>query len=214
MQHTLDYAKFKNFACAKAYDVIGEGQYKAYLVRCRDNNDAWALQTQADIAVVQEHVKDVNTLVNQLRKHSASGLSAIAKDIMTNTTQPTYLKPSWNVCQISGQHSSDCVEICRSQHQKAPALHVHGQYVTFLNLLWYVSKIEHVVRNVTRKWLAEQPCEVEHNMGDLCQRFAEQDAMLNQLFVAFEYGSSFVRTSLQRYLNLHETLPPLTLGSM
>ena len=205
----LTYEMFKSFVCTRAFDIIGNGAYKAYLVKCRENNDAWAVETHQHTIAVLEHIKSIVSTITQIRRYSASGLGMICKDVITNTTPPIHSGKVWNVCQISGQHTNDCVEVMRSQHKTIRTIFVHIKYVPFFNLLWYVCKIEHIIRNFTRQWLQtteEANNDNELSMSKLCEMFSQQDTTLRTYFDAFNYGSSFVYESLSKHnAYLHNT---------
>lgn len=172
LPEAVTYEAFKAFFCSKAYDVIGNGSYRGFLVRCRDNNDEWALQTHRHICAVTERVRAVSALLAQLRRGPASGLGVTCKDIVTNTTPPAHSTCVWNVCQISGQHSAACVELTRSQHKNMHPVFVHIKYMRFLSLLWFVCKIEHVIRNYTRHWL-RSTTNIDSSIAAMCTRFSE-----------------------------------------
>ncbi len=204
---------FKAFVCTKAFDIIGNGTYKAYLVKARDNGDEWAMRMHASTTTVVEHVKAINALVAQIRKFSAAGLGAICKEITSNTTPPVFSARQWNVCQISGQHSECCVELLRSQHKQSRAVFVHAQYTRFLELLWFACKIEHVVRNYTRQWLRQRDGEQQElSLWDTCNAFKDDDADVCKFHVAFRYACAYVRASLAGYLQHMQHSTALTLA--
>lgn len=212
MQDEITYDVFKSFLCCKAFDVIGNGSYKTFLVRCRDNNDTWAIETHHNVQCVTEKVKGISSVITQLRRNSAYGLGAICKDLITNTTPPVFSSTNWNVCQISGQHTDSCVELLKSQHKTANPVFVHSKYMDFLNMLWYVCKIEHIIRNFTRQWLrVTEPHETgsERNIAEICQTFSEQEEAFTRLYKAFKYGSEYVKTSLKRYNEAMQGVAPL-----
>jgi hypothetical protein len=179
MADAITYEAFKAFFCSKAFDVIGNGSYRSFLVRCRDNNDEWALQTHRHISAVTERIRGVTVLLTQLRRGPTSGLGIACKHIITNTTPPSHSACTWNVCQISGQHSADCVELTRSQHKTACPVYVHIKYIRFLHLLWFVCKIEHVIRNYTRHWLRDSK-HVDGSVAVMCTRFSEVCAVSSE----------------------------------
>ena len=167
----------------------------------------------AAAAAVAEHVKGVNALVAQIRKFSAAGLGAICREITSNTTPPVFSARQWNVCQISGQHADSCVELLRSQHKQSRAVFVHTRFARFLELLWFVCKVEHVVRNYTRQWLRAREAELAAlSLADTCARFAAEDGDLRRLHAAFRHGHAFVRASLERYLQHLQRNTTLTLA--
>lgn len=209
----LTYDMFSNFYLCKSFDIIGDGAYKSHLVRCRDNNDQWAVNTQRDINHVTENVKYIQLLLHKIQETPSCALAAICKDVITNTTPPTASSCEWGVCYISNQHSKDCVQISRPQMRSNGVTHIHVKYLDFINLMWYVIKIEHVIRSLTRHWIDKLGSEhASLSTGEICRLFeSEQKDNIKKHFHAFQGGVRYVRESLLNYINHKDSNPPLAL---
>lgn len=81
---------------------------------------------------------------------------------------------------------------------------VHPRFGHFLLMLWFVCKIEHVVRNYTRCWLecrvSSQPRET--SVMSLCDEFSQQHAFLDRMHAIFSHGCDHVRRSLGQHMQL------------
>lgn len=83
---------------------------------------------------------------------------------------------------------------------------VHPRFTHFLLMLWFICKLDHVLRNYTRCWLeAEVAAEKknsakgqETNVHHLCEKFAGQEELFKSLCSVFNHGFRHIRTSLQK----------------
>jgi hypothetical protein len=65
-------------------------------------------------------------------------------------------------------------------------------------MVWYVQKIDHVIRNYTRWWL-ENKADLDTNIEQLCTEFARDDALFSNLHAIFNHAVSHVTLSVQAY---------------
>lgn len=63
---------FKQYMCSKAYDIISEGRYRKYLVKCKGSSDEWALSVQASVSLIQARVKKVSETIESLDEITTS----------------------------------------------------------------------------------------------------------------------------------------------
>ena len=75
---------------------------------------------------------------------------------------------------------------------------VHPSLLHFFIMVWYVQKIEHVIRNYTRWWL-EQRIDTGENIEQLCVEFACEDALFQNMHAIFNHAVSHVTKSIEAY---------------
>jgi hypothetical protein len=68
----------------------------------------------------------------------------------------------------------------------------------FFTMLWYVHKIEHVIRNYTRWWL-EQRTESDENIEQLCLEFSRDEVLFSEMCAIFNHCISHVALSIREY---------------
>lgn len=211
-QSNLTKENFTSYVNCKAFDVIGNGTYKSYLVKCRDNNDEWAVNMHQNSMSILENVRSITSLITNIRRLDASGVAVICREIITNTTPPVYSTPSWNVCQISDQHTFSCVEVIRSQHKNIRSVFIHSKYTTFLDILWFVCKIDHVVRNFTRQWLRSEQEKIKGmSLSETCEFFKTNTEEIDALFHVFSQSVTVLHNSMQQHLSKMTLCPSLQL---
>lgn len=111
--------------------------------------------------------------------------------------------------QISsaGQAAEDCPfvhgEAQPFRSRQECDLLVHPKFSHFFLLLWFVCKIDHVLRNYVRWWVDSLPDGADDSEKDsvqvLCDQFAEQIEFFENLCKIFNYGVNHIVTSLATY---------------
>lgn len=189
---------FSTFLLCKAFDVIGNGSYKQYIIKCKENNDQWAIDAHKCINTVLDYLKRILTLLHKMQSLPNVTLSNICKETVGNTTPPTTTGTEWGVCCISGEHSKDCVRLHRGSGRSNDTIHIHTKYFRFIKMLWFTTKIEHVIRSMTRHWL-EQNAETLNNMSiaEKCTYFERNFKHIDQYFSFFSYAICHIEESFQ-----------------
>jgi hypothetical protein len=83
---------------------------------------------------------------------------------------------------------------------------VHPKLSHFFLMLWYVCKIEHIVRNYTRYWVETETATTtnrqatQNDIGSLCNLFAEQDDVFEGMCCMFNHGVEHVTESVRAHL--------------
>lgn len=285
--------EFKNFVCTKAFDIIAEGKYRKYLVRCKDSNDEWAVSVQASINKVHNNIKQIVQTLDIMEQTQSGILIKVCREVTMNATPPTKVRDGYSVCSLTGVQAENCIDLSKStqkgvsnngsssssaqsssiinpatfsetfftapkqsaakntkpppsqppakqaktQHPPRPKNQsasqaafpssspfnpntvmlrmdcetlVHPRFSHFFLLLWYTTKIEHIVRNHTRCWL-DQLQHNKHTIGDpsqdnttvqaLCELFSQQENVFEDMCAVFNHGVMHVLESLRDYSN-------------
>lgn len=79
---------------------------------------------------------------------------------------------------------------------------VHPKFSHFFLMLWYVCKIEHIVRNHTRCWLSDRAAdECGEDIGALCNTFSEQHELLEGMHKMFNHAVEHVTESIRWHVS-------------
>lgn len=78
---------------------------------------------------------------------------------------------------------------------------VHRRFSHFFLMMWFVVKVEHIIRNHTRCWLDEQ--DPDQPVGALCSLFERQEQLFCKMHGVFEHAYEHVTNSLQRFIVEH-----------
>ena len=196
-------AEFEDYLLCKAYDVIsGDGSYKRYVFHCAENEEPWALRLHASVSRVTGVIRDLHALVERVRSLSCP-LARVCTEVVTAMHAPVRVVSAVSQCCLTDARVRGCIDVSRATKTDAPVT-VHPKFHHFVLMLYYVHRLEHVVRSMTKAWLARQPSE-EASIADLTQRFAAQRDLLGRMYVAFAEGHAHVTRSLQHFL-CHEAV--------
>jgi len=89
-------------------------------------------------------------------------------------------------------------DVSRATKSENPVL-IHPRFHYFFMMLYYVHRLEHVIRSFTKSWLELQ--DYDSTMADLTKLFMSQEELFKQMFSVFVTGSKHVVLSLQNYLS-------------
>jgi len=197
MQRRMDWTEFSDYVRCKAFDVIsGDGSYKRFLYQGVENQDAWAVRMHASVAKVTGQVREVQALVERVRGMQTP-LGRVCTEVVTAMHAPVRTMPGLAVCMLTETHSQGCVDVSRATKTDAPVV-VHGRFHYFVLMMYYVHRLEHVVRSMTKAWLLEQDPEL--SMTELTERFARQEDLFKAMHRSFVEGLEHVTGSLRHYL--------------
>lgn len=99
---------------------------------------------------------------------------------------------------ITDCQAQNCIDVSRATKQNQ-AMPVHPKFSYFCLMLFFVCRLEHVVRSFCKVWLESQPA--ESDMKELTDRFKDQDELFDRMYDRFVEGYAHVRTSLEAYLS-------------
>jgi hypothetical protein len=196
--NAMEFTEFKDYVQCKALDVIsGDGSYRRYLYQCVEKQDEWAVRMHGNVAKVTAHVRDVQALVDRVRSLQCP-VGRVCTEVVTAMHAPVRVVPRLAVCSITGLHTQGCVDVSRATKTENPVL-VHPKFHYFFLMLYYVHRLEHVVRSFTKYWLEQQ--DPEATMAQLTSLFAGQEPLFREMHRSFVEGSRHVVDSLQCYLS-------------
>lgn len=195
-------AEFEDYLLCKAYDVIsGDASYKRYVFQCAENEEPWAVRLHASVSRVTGVVRELHALVERVRG-MASPLARVCTEVVTSMHAPVRVVSGLSACCLTDTQSKGCVDVSRATKTDSPVT-VHPKFHYFVLMLYYVHRLEHVIRSMTKSWLAQQPPDLA--IADLTRSFAAQRDLIAQMHAAFVAGHAHVTASLQHFL-CHEAV--------
>jgi hypothetical protein len=193
----MEFENFRDYIHCKAFDVIsGDGSYRRYLYQCVENQDAWALRMHESVTLVSAHVREFQLLVDRVRQLQTP-VARVCTEVVTAMHAPTRVTPKLSVCLITGAHCENCIDVSRATKSDVPIL-VHPRFHYFFLMLYFVHRLEHVIRSFAKSWLEQQ--DSDNTMADLTTKFSAQTDLFQQMFKVYNEGSRHVIDSLQNYL--------------
>jgi hypothetical protein len=194
---SVSFEEFKDYVHCKAFDVIsGDGSYRRYLYQCVENHDDWAIRMHESVARVTSFVREFQSLIERVRQ-LRTPLAKVCTEVVTAMHAPTRVVPKLSVCIITGAHCTDCIDVSRATKSESPVL-VHPRFHYFFLMLYYVHRLEHVIRSFSKSWLDQQ--ESELTMAELTNKFVQQNELIKQMHKVLMEGHKHVVDSIYFYL--------------
>jgi hypothetical protein len=198
---SISLDEFRGFFHAKAFDVIGNGEYRKHLARCKDAGDVWAIQMNAQVHAVQTCIREVQNIVYSM-PCTPNKLVQICKDVMMSAQPPVRLYPGSRVCSITGKQCMRCLDLSKS-HKASKAVFVDLRFCQFFMFLWFCNKLEYIVRSYTRTWMDAHSSDFlsKTSTKDLCEALqAEMEPLVGNMFRFFGVARTHVHNTLVTYL--------------
>ena len=190
--------EFEDYVFCKAFDAIGgDGSYKRYVFQCAENDEPWAIRMHASVSRVSQVIREMHALVERVRA-IACPLARVCTEVVTSMHAPVRVVTTLSACCLTDTQSKMCIDVSRATKTDTP-ITVHAKFRYFVLMLYYTHRLEHVVRSMTKAWLARQ--DTEMSMAELTDRFRAQNVeLVAQMHTAFVKGYAHVVKSLQHFL--------------
>ena len=192
---------FTHFFNARAYDIIGEGTFRKHLTTCKDSADPWALEMVCGIQSVLGNIKSVNVHVAKLQQ-SYPKVGNICKNVTLAAQPPIRLHAGQTYCEITQQPCSH--SLCLPSGTRGVSTYVHVRFCRFFMFLWFVSKIEYVVRCYVRSWLQTQD-KSNSSYVEIAEQVLSMQPLLLQLHSVFVSALQHINTSVEEIHRGHST---------
>lgn len=194
---TVTSSQFRSYFMFKAFDVIGDGNYRKFVVKSKDNSDQWAVDLLTNIQIVNSHVKHIIQDIHQLQHSGNTKIYKICHEVTTCINPPVRPKSGWNICNITGMRTDSCIDISRSGRADTFAT-IHSKFSDFIMQLWFVTRIEHIIKIMTKNWIETQT-DTNFKKTELCRKFESEYEMIDDIFESFKAAYDHIRTSFRKY---------------
>ena len=145
--------EFTHFFNARAYDIVGEGSFRKHLNACKEAGDDWAVDMANGVQKVLMNIKAVHTHISKLEQ-SYPKLGKICKQVALSAHPPVRLHAGAVQCALTQQQCTNSLGL--PSGQKGNPVFVHVRFCRFFMFVWFVCKIEYVVRCFVRSWVQGQ----------------------------------------------------------
>jgi hypothetical protein len=177
----------------------------------------WAVAMQSSITAVTTKIKLIVALIKTTEDLTSKNLRIICNDVSSSQLPPSASCQEAGICSITKvsplflpkfwsfflrfdsllqNRSSSCINLSGNTKSTIVTtgqkkLLIHPSLLHFFTMVWYVNKVEHVIRNYTRWWL-EQRTDAGENMEELCNEFARNDTLFSSMHVLFNHAVSHI----------------------
>lgn len=204
------YEDFLAFWRFKSQDVLSNGQYKKHLSQCKENGDLWAVEMHNQQNRIQQMIKQLQSKIHSIGKDK---LGIACKNVVNSAQPPIRINLAFSTCFITGVHCDKCLDL--SKHgKKSKDIQVHCRFAYFFLFLWYVCKLEYVIRACAKHWIdckgKKKEAVISPDVAD--SYITENEEFVHSLFEVFEKAYTYVLTSIEQYQNDFVVKPILQPG--
>ncbi len=197
MTNYILYEDFESFFQYRAYDILSNGQYKKKLTQCKENGDFWALEMHTKQNKVHQIIKRIQGRVHVLGK---TPLGMASKNVINCAQPPIRIFLGYSTCFITGLQSDKCLDLSKNG-KKIQDIHIHPRFAFFFLFLWYICKLEYVIRACAKYWV-ESGCgkDCVNDLDAYYEKYmCENKDLCKGLYDIFEKAMSYVQKSLDLY---------------
>jgi hypothetical protein len=196
----LSIDRLRNFILFKAYDVIGSGGYRRFVLKNKNNGENWATTLYNDTQYVSRHVRATLLLVNRLQfTASCVKLHKLCQRVINDLNPPTISTHGWCICALTGMRTENTTQLGRSN--KGDACHVHRKFFKFFCMLWFIARIDLCVKYFTMQWLQKHNGDEEQNIQSLCEKLQKDTVYVQNMCDKFAHAVSHVSTSVLSHID-------------
>jgi len=195
------------FLLSKAYDVISDGNFKKHLIHCRDRGDAWAIAMHLQQARVVQAFKHLQGLIAEMAEvPQQREWALLCREVMASAQPPIKVFTGCSRCFLTGVELDYSIDLSRAG-KNSREVYVDLRFWHFFVFLWYIAKIEYVVRSCTKQWLETADAA---DTTACCETFrCDNEELLRQLAALFLRANSYVRQSVELFKKQFSVKPVL-----
>lgn len=190
------YDDFLAFFQYKTYDVLSNGNYKKHLTQSKENGDSWAIDMHCRQNKVQQSIKQVHLKLNAINK---SKLGIACKNVTNCAQPPIRIFLGFSQCFITGIHSDKCLDLSKNG-KKSQEIHIHPKFAYFFLFLWYICKLEYVIRACAKNWMDKGKKREEGLNQQYFELYMQENEQLcKNLYEILSKALQYVQSSLDLY---------------
>jgi hypothetical protein len=191
--------RLRNFILFKSFDIIGNGGYRRFVLKNKNNGEKWVTTIYNDSQHVSRYVRTILNLVNRPQfSASCVKLHKLCQRVINDLNPPTTTSHGWCIFALTGMRTENTTQLGRSN--KGDPCHVHHKFYKFFCMLWFVTRIELCIKYFTLQWLQKHNSEIEQNIQVLCERFEADTEYIQAMSDKFSQATHHVATSVLTHL--------------
>ena len=218
---TCTLSDFRQYANSLAFDVISNGKYKSILDQGYTARKPWAVNMHDARDMVLQTKFNIVSLVEDLPIDKYHNVVIAATCVMHNNQPPTTRENGAQNCYITNEIINNAINLtaCNFHSKKrisnllqtrtgkhltditaSGKICVSENFQYFFTLLWYVSKLDMVIKQYTKMWLAK--IAQSHaktplpSVASLCKKFLVDNGNVDKLYNLFDAAHSHVTQSI------------------
>lgn len=190
---------FEEFLCFfqyRTYDVLSNGLYKKKLTQCKEKGDFWAIDMHNKQNKIHQYIKQIQVRIGNMGK---SSLGVACKNVINCAQPPVKIFLGFSTCFVTGLQSDKCLDISKNG-KKSHDMHIHPKFAFFFLFLWYICKLEYVIRACAKHWMDSKNLRKGDSKDETLEEYMkENEGLCRSLFEVFQKAMDYVNASLELY---------------
>jgi hypothetical protein len=190
----MNPSKLRNYILFKAFDIVGDGGYRRFLLKNKNNGEAWAVSMYNDTQHTNRCLRTTLQLIGQLAGNvPCVKLFKICQRVTNDMNPPALSTHGWCICALTGMRTENTTQIGRSN--KGDICHVHRKFHIFFTMLWFISRFELCIKYATLQWLQENNSSV-NNIQTLCEKLQKDQSFTESISKSIIMATQHVTDSI------------------
>jgi hypothetical protein len=187
--------KLRNFILFKAFDIIGEGGYRRFVLKNKNNGEQWALSIYTDSQHTNRFLRSTLQLIGQLASNvPCVKLYKLCQRVTNDMNPPSISAHGWCICSLTGMRTENTTQLGRSN--KGEVCYVHRKFHVFFTMLWFIARFELCIKYATIQWLQQNNVTPTQNIQKLCEKLQNDVSFTNNMCRSILHATQHVTDSV------------------
>jgi hypothetical protein len=192
---TITEDKLRNFVLFKAFDIIGDGGYRRFVLKNKNNGEQWAVGIYSDTQHTTRFLRATLQLIGQLAGNTPCvKLHKICQRVTNDMNPPSISTHGWCICALTGMRTENTTQLGRSN--KGEVCYVHRKFHFFFTMLWFIARFELCIKYATIQWLQQNNATSNHNIQTLCEKLQKDPSFTKNICRSILHATQHVTDSV------------------
>jgi hypothetical protein len=205
-----------------ALDTISNGKYRKIVQQAANEKKEWALEMLAakqSVHIMRTTIVALLLSVNEAHLHNIY-IPIIC--VLYNNSPPIHTDHTKQQCYITGKTTHSNINItCSNFHSKRristqlsqktgktlvdlthnSKIFINTQFKDFFLMVWYVTKMDNIIKVYTRHWILNNKNEKLQSMASICNSFLQNtNSIWLKMYTLLMHSKDHVHTSIQTHV--------------
>jgi hypothetical protein len=192
---TVTEDKLRNFVLFKAFDIIGDGGYRRFVLKNKNNGEPWAVGIYNDAHNTSRFLRSTLQLIGQLAGNvPCAKLHKLCQRVTSDMNPPSVSAHGWCICALTGMRTENTTQLGRSN--KGEVCYVHRKFHGFFTMLWFIARFELCIKYATIQWLQRNNATANHNIQQLCEKLQTDPSFTKNICRSILHATQHVTDSV------------------
>ena len=187
--------KLRNYVFFKAFDIIGDGGYRRFILKNKNNGEPWAVSMYNDTQHTTRFFRATLQLVGKLAGNvPCMKLYKLCQRVTNDMNPPSVSTHGWCICALTGMRTENTTQLGRSN--KGDVCYVHRKFHAFFTMLWFVARFELCIKYATTQWLQHNNNTSDGKIQILCEKLQNDESFIQNICQSILHATQHVTDSV------------------